>query len=145
MMDAPDPPRKNYDFKERTFRRDNAPSSGQPPMPTAKELAMMAGPAAPTAKSPRTPKAGDPNDVFALLQHNRSMENRLGLDQVEIRKIKSRRKRDYWLLLLSSEALLGVITYLGRGNPVTFVCGLAGMVMVGVSLTGIMWQIMDRY
>jgi hypothetical protein len=144
-MDVPDPPRKNYDFKEREFKRDNAPAAGQPPMPTARELAMMAGPAAPTAKSTNTPKAGDPNDVFALLQHNRRLENRLGLDQVEIRKIKSRRQRDFWLLLLPCEALLGTITYLGRDNPVTFVCGLAGMVMVGVSLTWIMWQIMDRY
>lgn len=144
-MEAPDPPRKNYDFRERTFKRDNALAAGQPPMPTARELAIMAGPAAPTAKSANIPKAGDPNDAYAVLEHNRRVEQRLGLNEVELRQVSSRRRRDYWLLLGLSETLLGLITWLGRGNPVVFVSALAGMVLVGVSLTWIMWQIMDRY
>jgi len=144
-MDQSDPPRKIYDFKDREFKRDNQPANGAPPMPTAKELAMMAGPAAPTAKSTGTPKAGDPNDVYTILEHNRHVERKHGLDTVEIREVRSRRKRDYWLLLLSSEVLLGAITFFGRGNPVTFVSGLAGMVLVGITLTWVMWQVMDRY
>lgn len=144
-MDAPDPPRKNYDFKDREFKRDNARSSEVPPMPTAKDLAMMAGPVVPTVKNAPAPKPGDPNDVYAALQQNRAVERKHGLDQVEIRQIKSRRKRDYWLLLGLSETLLGLLTWMGRGNPVVFVSALAGMVLVGVSITWIMWQVMDRY
>ena len=106
---------------------------------------MMAGPAVPTAKRTTAPKPGDPNDVHALLAQNRAVESKLGLDQVEIRKVKSRRTRDYWLLLGLSELLLGLITWQGRGNPVVFVSALAGMILVGVSITWIMWQIMDRY
>jgi hypothetical protein len=144
-MESDDPPRKNYGFKDREFKRDNAVTPGAVPMPTAKELAIMAGPAVPTPKGPTGPKAGDPNDVFTTLQENRAVETKAGGDLIEIREVKSRRKRDYWLLILSSEALLGVITVQGRGNPMVFVCGLAAMVVVGVSITWIMWQVMDRY
>ena len=143
--EPPDPPKKDYGFKERAFKRDNSLESGQPPMPTAKELAIMAGPAVPTAKRTTTPKAGDPNDVHALIQQNRAVENKLGFDNIEIRQVKSRRKRDYWLLLGLSELLLGLITWQGRGNPVVFVSALAGMILVGVTITWIMWQVMDRY
>ncbi|MDI1335459.1 MAG: hypothetical protein PSU94_04670 [Lacunisphaera sp.] len=143
--EPPDPPRKDYGFKDRAFKRDNSPAAGQPPMPTAKELAMMAGPAVPTAIRTTTPKPDDPNDVHALLQQNRAVENKLGLNQVEIKQVKSRRTRDYWLLLGLSELLLGLIVWQGRGNPMVFVSAFAGMVLVGVSITWIMWQIMDRY
>jgi hypothetical protein len=144
-MESEDPPPKVYGFKEREFKRDNSLSSDQKPMPTAKELAMMAGQVTrQTAANPGA-KAEDPNDVYKILEHNRAMEQTAGLDQVEIRKVKSRRARDYWLLLISSEALLGVITVQGRDNPVQFVFGLAGMVLVAISLTWIMWQLMSRY
>jgi hypothetical protein len=144
-MEPDDPPPKAYGFKEREFKRDNVRAPGAEPLPTAKELAIMAGPIIASPKGATGPKAGDPNDVYAALQHNRAVEKELTGDEIEIRRIKSRRRRDYWLIMLSSEALLGTITVLGRGNPMTFVCGLAGMVLVGVSVTWIMWQVMDRY
>ncbi len=144
-MEPDDPPPKVYGFKEREFKRDNMRPPGAAPLPTAKELAIMAGPVTAAPKGATGPKAGDPNDVYAVLQQNRAAEKNLTGDEIEIRKIKSRRWRDYWLILLSSEMLLGTVTVLGRGNPMTFVCGLAGMVLVGVSVTWIMWQVMDRY
>ena len=144
-MEPDDPPPKVYGFKERAFQRDNARASDAPPVPTAKELAIMAGPVTATPKGATGPKPGDPNDVHALLQHNRAVEKKSGRDEVEIKQVKSRRRRDYWLLLVSSEMLLGVITWQGRGNAFVFVCALAGMVLVGVALTWIMWQVMDNY
>lgn len=144
-MEEADPPRKNYDFKERTFKRDNAPSTGQPPMPTAKELAMMAGPAAPTAKRTNTPKAGDPNDVYAILEHNRRVEKKHGMDTVEIREIKSRRKREFWLLLVGGNlAIIGGV-FLSGINVVTVIFGLAGLIIFSLGLSWVMWQVMDRY
>jgi hypothetical protein len=144
-MEPDDPPRKNYGFKEREFKRDNPATPSAAPLPTAKELAIMAGPVTLTPKGATEAKADDPNDVFTTLEGNRAVEKKLGLNEVEIREVKSRRKRDYWLMFLTSQALLGTITYLGRSNPMTFVCGLASMVLVGVTLTWVMWQIMDRY
>ncbi|MDI1251027.1 MAG: hypothetical protein PSV13_19350 [Lacunisphaera sp.] len=145
-MDQPDPPRKFYEFKDREFKRDNQPAGATPPLPTAKELAMMAGPAAPAAgRAKPGPKTDDPNDVYVALQQNRALEKQAGRDELEIRQVKSRRTRDYWLLLVSSELLLGLITWQGRGNPIVFVSALAGMVLVGVSITWVMWQVMDRY
>lgn len=144
-MKPDDPPPKSYGFKERAFQRDNAPASAAPPLPTAKELALMAGPVTPTPKGATGPKAGDPNDVYNALLKNRAIEQAHGLDQIEIRKIRRRRMRDYLIIMVPTQVLLGTITFLGRGNPMVFVCGLAAMVMLGITITWIMWQLMDRY
>ncbi len=144
-MEPDDPPPKVYGFKERDFKRDNVRTPGAEPLPTAKELAIMAGPVTASPKGATGPKAGDPNDVYAALQKNRAVEKAHGLDQFEIRKIKRRRLRDYCLIMVPTEVLLGAITYSGRGNPIVFVSGLAGMVMLGITITWIMWQLMDRY
>jgi hypothetical protein len=141
-----DPPRKVYGFKEREFKRDNAPKSAAAPMPTAQDLAKMAGGPGRIGRGGATAaKADDPNDVFTALQKNRAIEQAHGLDQVEIRRIKRRKFRDYLIILVPAELLLGTITFLGHGNPVVFVSGLAGMVMLFCTITWIMWQIMDRY
>ena len=144
-MEPDDPPPKTYGFKEREFKRDNARPSEAAPMPTAQDLAKMAGPVIRSPKGATGPKAGDPNDVFNALQKNREIEQAHGLDQFEIRKIKRRRMRDYLIIMVPTQVLLGTITFLGRGNPMVFVCGLAAMVMLGVTITWIMWQLMDRY
>jgi hypothetical protein len=143
-MEPDDPPPKTYGFKEREFKRDNATGSADAP-PTAKELAMMAGPVVASPKGATGPKADDPNDVYNALLKNRAIEKAHGLDQFEIKKIKRRKMRDYLIVMVPTQVLLGSITFLGRGNPIVFVCGLAGMVMMGVTITWIMWQLMDRY
>ncbi len=157
MPDEADPPRKHYGFKEREFKRDNALTSAEPPPPTAKELAIMSGhkippasrPAAGTAKegppSIALAKEGDPNDVYAVLQANRAVEQNGGLNEVEIKEQKSRRKRDYWLILISSEVVLGTLAVLGRGNPFVLACSIAAMGLVAFGLTWIMWQVMNKY
>lgn len=145
VMEPDDPPPKVYGFKEREFKRDNVRIPDAPPVPTARDHAVMAGPPVPASRKPAAAKPGDPNDVHAVLQNNRAVEKKLGLDEMEIKKVKSRRQRDYWLLLVSSEMLLGVITWQGRANPFVFVGALAGMVLAGVSITWIMWQVMDKY
>ncbi len=144
MPDEADPPRKNYDFKERAFKRDNVPASDAPPVPTAKELAMMAGPVTRSSQGGAA-KADDPNDVYAVLQQNRAAAKKHGLNEVEILQIKSRRKREYWLLLLAIEAGLAVVAVVGRGNPFVLACSVAAMGFIALGLTWIMWQVMNKY
>jgi hypothetical protein len=143
-MEPPDPPPKTYGFKEREFKRDNATGSADAP-PTAQELAKMAGPVVKSPKGATGPKAGDPNDVYAALQKNRALEKQLRGDQIEIREIKSKRKRDYWLLLGAGNlVILGIVAVLGL-NVMTISFGCVGVLVYSTSLTWIMWQIMGRY
>jgi len=146
VPDEADPPRKVYGFKEREFKRAEAPTSEAAPMPTAKELAMMAGPVAQHGKAAAgTRKADDPNDVYAVLQENRAVENKKGLDEFEIKKIKSRRRRDWLLLLICGNlAILGAVALAGF-NIISAIFGLAGAIMFSLSVTWIMWQVMNKY
>jgi hypothetical protein len=144
-MEPEDPPRKNYGFKDREFKRDNAVTGTTPPPPTAKELAMMAGPVVASPKGATGPKADDPNDVFSALQQNRAVEQGHGGDQIEIRKVKSRRRRDYWLMLIGGNLLIaGGVVVLGA-NVVSVMFGLGGVILFSISLTWIVWQVMGRY
>lgn len=144
-MEPDDPPPKAYGFKVREFKRDNARMPDAPPVPTARDHAVMAGPHVPTSRKPAAAKPDDPNDVFIHLQGNRAVEKRHGLDKVEIRKLKSRRKRDYWLILITSEAGLAVLAVNGRDNAFVLACSVAGMGLVAFGITWVMWQVMDKY
>src|SRR4051812_45454977 len=125
MADETDPPRKHYGFKEREFKRDNHRVSSATPMPTAKDLAKLAD-ASPSSVgkafspdraatgvnqrsghgAPLTPNQSrqeDPNDVRSVLLRNREVEKKFGGDEIGIKKVSSRRKRDYWLVFLAAE------------------------------------------
>jgi hypothetical protein len=143
-MQPDDPPPKTYGFKEREFKRDNATGSADA-TPTAKELAKMAGPVVKSPKGATGPKADDPNDVYAVLQKNRGLEKQLRGDQIEILEIKSKRKRDYWLLLgVGNLIIVGIAAVMGLNvMTVSFAC--VGVLVYSTSLTWIMWQIMGRY
>lgn len=146
-MKPDDPPPKVYGFKERAFQRDNAPASAMPPLPTAKELATMAGPPVhkPGLPAVGSAKAGDPNDVFVHLQQNRAGEKQAGADQMEIRETKSRRKRDFWLLLVGGNlAIVAGVAFSGF-NVISAIFGLAGLVIFSLGTSWVMWQVMDKY
>jgi len=127
MPDEADPPRKYYGFKEASFERLN------PSRPAA----------TPAGKSPTQP--ADPNDVFTILKRNQAVADRAGLNEVESRKVSSRRARDYWFILLASEAFFGAFALIGRGNAIVFVCAISGMALVAIGITWIMWQVMGKY
>lgn len=145
MPDEPDPPRKVYGFKEQEFQRDNAPSSGASPMPTAKDLAKLAGVHHDPRPRQAGPKAGDPHDVFEVLRQNRRREQRHNLDAIEIRKIRSRRKRDFWWGLVGGNLLIIGGVLVSGSSVITVVYGLAGLIIFSIGLSWIMWQVMDRY
>lgn len=144
-MEPEEPPRKNYDFKERSFQRDNVVGPEAERLPTAEELAKMAGGPMPTGRGATGPKTDDPNDVFKVLQHNRAMAEKHRFNELIIRKVSSKRRRDFWLLLVPSDLLLGWLVWQARSNPVVLVYGLAGLVVVTLGLTWIMWFVMDDY
>lgn len=145
-MEPDDPPRKNYDFKERAFQRDNPLSSEVPPMPTAAELARMAGHAPTQPRLQREAKADDPNDVLAVLEQNRAVERKHGQDELEFKvPRKSRRKRDFWLMMVFGNLSIVGSVAVARFNPISLIFGLAGVVVLSLSLTWIMWFIMDEY
>ena len=119
LMESPDPPRKNYRLKSREFENLNSPDKAQ--------------------------EKSTEHDVFAMLQQNRTVERAIGKDEFEIKGVKSRRKRDYWLLLIGGNlAIIGLVG-LFQLNPVTVVFGFAGVIILTVSLTWIMWFVMDDY
>ncbi len=57
----------------------------------------------------------------------------------------NRKRRDYWLLLLGGNTVLGTITALGWGNPFIMGCGVGGMGAYTLGLTWVMWAVMGRY
>lgn len=146
-MEPDDPPPKSYGFKERAFQRDNAPASAGPPLPTAKELATMAGPPIhqPGLSAAGSAKADDPNDVFVHLQRNRAIEKQAGADRMEIREIKSRRQRDFWLLLIGGNLAIVVGVAFSGFNVISVIFGLAGLVIFSLGVSWVMWQVMDKY
>lgn len=158
--DEADPPPRTYGFKPKEFERLNVPSPSQAPPPSAKDLAVLAGhsarkptpPGSASGSTPTPPPAagplpGDPNDVFAIRREVRAREQADGGDVVKIKKVRSRRKRDYWLLLIASNVLFGTVTAMGitQRNPMFLAYGLAGVVIVSLGLTWIMWFVMSDY
>ena len=145
VADEPDPPRKVYGFKDREFKRDNRPASAsQPPMPTARDLARMAGPVVKTGPA-AGPKARDPNDVHHALLRNRVAEKKTGGDEVEIKVIKSKRKRDYWFLMVAGNLAIVLPCVILGPNPMTLGAAGGGIIIYSVGLTWIMWQVMGKY
>jgi hypothetical protein len=143
VPDETDPPRKHYGFKDREFKRDNLTGAEAGAAPTAQDLAKMAGPVTRSAPVGGSAKAGDPNDVYAILQQNRAAETKAGGDEVEIRKVRFRRTRDYWLMLLAGNiVLVGGGLFFG-GAAIVF--ALAGVIIYSLGLTWVVWQLMSKY
>ena len=92
-------------------------------------------------------KAGDPNDVFALRQQLRAREQNQGMDALKAAPPrKSRRKRDYWLLMILGNAFfLSLPTLVFRGNIVVALYSGAGIIFLSLGATWVMWFIMDDY
>lgn len=114
-----DPPPKKYGLKAKEFTRVNA--------------------------EPGTQEPSADHDVYAILQSNRAREQLHHLGEVEVKEVKSRRRRDYWTLLLLTNTLLSVIAWQGRGNFIVLVSASTGVVLVTIGLTWVMWFVMSDY
>lgn len=129
MSPESDPPRKTYGFKPKNFERVNAPP----------------------AESDSSPAAPVPlaNDIFSLQRDLREREKAAGLDEIAppARPVRSRRKRDYWLLTLAFNGVLVPLALWGyrTQNAVIFVSCVAGLALVNVALAWLMWVLMRDY
>ena len=121
-MPAPpdaDPPPRQFAFKPKEFDRVNA--------------------------APGTQEPSAAHDVYAIRQELREREQAAGLDRVEPKPRRSRRRREYWTLLLLTNALFALFAWQGRGNPFVLVSAGAGIALASVGLTWVMWFVMDDY
>ncbi len=148
-MEPDDPPPKVYGFKEREFKRDNAPASASPPPPSAKELAIMAGHADPAPQkgppSGGVNRAADPNDAYAVLRQNRAVEQKAGLNEVDVKPPKTRRKRDFWQGLAIGYVVLVGGMAIGHFNLASVVACGSLMVFYTIGLWWIMFHILSDY
>lgn len=160
MPDEPEPPRKFYGLKTPTFDRLNAPpreanapepeaAASTGPAPVAegridvRDLTRIAGTPGPVLSSP---VPGKPNDVHQVLAGNLAAANAAGLNDVAPRpKRRSRRKRDYILLMITVNAFFAFWAFGPYANAMTFVYGLAGIVLFSISLSWVMFGVMDDY
>ena len=159
MPDELDPPRKFYGLKPREFEVVNAqprhpgespPAAGaaSEPRPEAIDVNDLIR-SANAGGAGLLPKAGSvaENEVHAILRDNLARAEAAGLNELTPKpRRKSRRKRDYWLLLAGACAVFGtIILKSGPREPVTFIVALGGLVVSTVGLTWILWFVMDDY
>ena len=171
MADDADPPRKVYGFKPKEFERVNEPATtsdvhqpaeiigpnAKPPRADpgridVRELFQQAAAATPgpvldpQRAAPAGATRNGENDVQAMLRENRARAEAAGLHQVAPPPPRrSRRKRDYWLLVLTCNGFFAFWAFGPWSNPVTFVYSLAGMGLTTAALTWVMWFVMDDY
>ena len=137
MTDEPDPPRKIYKLGQAKFERVNETA---PPIDQTPISDMAANPSPAPAAEP------SPNDVHRMLHENRAVEKEAGLDELAPKpRKKSRRKRDYFLLMAVGNAFFGsVILKYGLLN-IAGIYAFSGIIFFSVSLTWVMWFIVDDY
>lgn len=128
MSDSPEPAPRKFAFKPKEFERVNAPrAEGE----------------ADAAAAP-TPAA---NDVFAIRQELRAREIAAGMDTLKPadRPPSTKRRRDFWLLLLGGNlAIVGTAAVVGL-NVMTVVYAFAGVILYTIGLTWTVWFVMGRY
>lgn len=158
MPDESDPPRKFYGLKPREFETVNAmprqptdEPGAEKPVPElsgridVNDLIRTAN-AGGSGLPPRAAPAAQ-NDVHIMLRDNLARAESAGLNQLAPKPPRrSRRKRDYWILMAIVCAGFGaIILKSGPREPVTFLFALAGLVVGTVGLTWILWFVMDDY
>jgi hypothetical protein len=148
VPDVDPPPRKYTLSGDRKFDVVN-PSAGSPRTSESIDLqALISSANTPRpASPPPPPAAGVPeNDVQALLRTNAAHEAaaRLPTPPPPPRP-PSRRKRDYFFTLIAGNLMLAAAVVITGFNVVVLAFGAAGMIVLTLGLTWIMWFVMDDY
>ena len=117
------------------------PSDDPPPVKHTFTAAKFEAVNEPTA----TPTPA-PTDVYQVLQDNLARENAAGLNVVKpVPKRPSRRKRDFWLVLIGGNLAIMASVGFTSINVVSVVYGFAGVILLSSGLIWIMWFVMDDY
>lgn len=164
MSDESDPPRVFYQLKPREFERVNQPpaeTSAQPPapaepVPTGLEPApatdrievqdLYRQAATPGPLLPRGTKVVQKNEIHDVLQENLDRANAAGLNTLSPKpKRKSRRLRDFLLLMFTLNGFFAFAAFGPYSNFGTMVFGCAGMIIATLGLGWVMFFVMDDY
>ena len=169
MPEEQDPPRKFYDLKEAEFEAVNQQSDHQASIDVKDLFRQASGPASPKASGPQQtldprqpaaapgmtisgipvrPKPAEASDVHGMLRENLDRANAAGLNELEEKPPRpSRRKRDYWFLMISGNCVLGVLFAgaVATRNAFLMAFSAAGIGLVSAGLTWVMWFVMDDY
>ena len=117
------------------------PSDDPPPVKHTLTTAKFEAVNAPTATP--TPV---PTDVYQVLRDNLARENAAGLNVVRpVPKRPSRRKRDFWLVLIGGNLAIMASVGFTSINVMTVIYGFAGVILLSSGLTWVMWFVMDDY
>jgi hypothetical protein len=114
------------------------PGPGDPPKFTPKE-ATFERVNLPVREDPTAP-----TDVYEILKRNKTAADILA-EPFEVRTRRSRRTRDYWIVMvLGNAAIFGAILLLPK-NVLTLSFGCSGAVLYSVGISWVMWFVMDDY
>lgn len=155
MPDEPEPTRKVYGFKPKEFARANParPSDGadqQAPLRDPGIIAADAGKIDVNELIRAGAGAGSQlganavknraNDIHAMLRDNHARAEAAGLNDVVLTpKRMSKRKRDFFVLLVSGNLILSL------GFILQPIFAGAGVVLFNIGLVWIMWVVMADY
>ena len=153
MPEEADPPRKFYRLKPRPYEVLNPPVPA-PPAPThaappparieVTQLVQQATTPGTVLPPSRTPAAR--NDVHAILEGNLERANAAGLnDLVYQPKRRSKRRRDYFTVVIPLNAVFAFIAFGPYSNTATMAYGAAGIIIVTLGLGWVMFFVMDDY
>jgi hypothetical protein len=148
VSDESDPPRKFYGLKPKEFETVNPPASSAPvdSLPTSVQDHIREANRVVVPATPSTPTAPRDNDVQAMLRDNLARANAAGLNDLQPKvKRPSKRKRDYWLLFTTVNAVLAYVAFRPGAGIVELAYGVAGMLLFTITLTWTMWFILDDY
>jgi hypothetical protein len=156
MADESDPPRKFYQLKPREFEVVNhhppasPPSASIPPtiQPTARidvhDLYRQAGTPGPVLGPVQ--KDAAKNEVHVILHDNLTRANTAGLNDLAPRpRRRSRRKRDFFIILIPLQAFFVFVAFGPYSNVATMAYGVAGIILSTIGLTWVMFFVMDDY
>lgn len=152
MPDVDPPPRKYTLAGDRKFEVVNPPA-GSPRTTEAIDLRALINsaqaprpPGAPPAPTPGAAQGSADNDVQALLRANEAHETAARLPTPpRPPRPASRRKRDYFITLIGGNLLLAAAVVISGKNVIVLAYGGAGMIVLTLGLTWIMWFVMDDY
>jgi len=146
MKDEPDPPKKNYQFKDREYERVNKSLGAAPDgdglenpndVPIDIQELYRSANAGPVVKGESVPVD---NEVHEILRENLERDKAAGRYDIKARpRRKSKRTRDYLITMIGGNLLL-----IG-GLFVMPVFAGAGLVCFNLLLVWIMWVVMDDY
>ena len=97
---------------------------------------------------PASTAAAAENQVHEILRENLARANDAGLNELsEKKKRPSRRKRDYWILMIAGNSLLAFLFAgaVASKNAFLMAFSAGGIGLISAGATWIMWHVMDDY